>query len=96
MGYEPGWLTIPLVGETEFFGSILIAISFLSRSVILVATILLFIATMGMHLANDIYWAKKATNTRSSGQFYALRSRPAAARCRATAQLAKNSAASQS
>lgn len=58
MGFEPGWLTAPLVAGTEFFGGILIAIGFLTRPAALAAAIMLFVAAMAVHLPNGYFWVK--------------------------------------
>ena len=58
MGYEPAWLTAPLVAGTEFFGGILIAIGLFTRPAALAATILLLVAAMDVHLANGFFWGK--------------------------------------
>jgi putative oxidoreductase len=56
MGYEPGWLTGPLVAGTEFFGGILIAIGLFTRPAALGAAILLYVAAMDVHLAKGFFW----------------------------------------
>ncbi len=58
MGYEPGWLTGPLVAGTEFFGGILIAIGLFTRPAAVAAMILLFVAAMDIHLPNGFFWVK--------------------------------------
>jgi putative oxidoreductase len=59
MGFEPGWLVGPLVGGTEFFGGILIAIGLLTRPAALAAVILLLVAAIEVHLANGFFWGNR-------------------------------------
>ena len=58
MGFEPAWLTAPLVAGTEFFGGILIALGFLTRPAALAAAILLAVAVT-VHLPNGFFWGAK-------------------------------------
>lgn len=58
MGFEPGWLTAPLVAGVEFFGGILMAIGLLTRPAALAAMILLLVAAITVHLPNGFFWTK--------------------------------------
>lgn len=58
MGFEPGWLTGPLVAGTEFFGGLFIAFGFLTRPAALAATVLLAVA-VSVHLPNGFFWGNK-------------------------------------
>ena len=58
MGYDPGWLTGPLVAGVEFFGGILIAIGLFTRPAAVAAMILMFVAAMDVHLPNGFFWGK--------------------------------------
>lgn len=58
MGFEPGWLTAPLVAGVEFFGGILIAIGLFTRPAALAAAIMLLVAAMAVHLPNGFFWGK--------------------------------------
>jgi len=54
MGFEPAWLTAPLVGGIEFFGGLLIAVGFLTRPVAFAAAIVLAVAVT-VHLPSGFF-----------------------------------------
>lgn len=55
LGLEPGMFFAVLVGATEFFGGLLLAVGFLTRPVAVAATILLAVAAFKVHLANGFF-----------------------------------------
>lgn len=55
LGLEPGMFFAVLVGGTEFFGGLLIAVGFLTRPAAVAATILLAMAVVKVHLANGFF-----------------------------------------
>ncbi len=58
LGLEPAMPLAYLVGVTEFFGGLCIAIGFLTRPWAVGATILLGVALFRVHLANGFFWNK--------------------------------------
>ena len=55
LGLEPGMFFAALVGGTEFFGGLLLAVGFLTRPVAVAITILLAVAAFKVHLANGFF-----------------------------------------
>ena len=55
LGLEPGMFFAVLVGATEFFGGLLLALGFLTRPAAVAATILLAVAAFKVHLANGFF-----------------------------------------
>jgi len=55
LGLEPGMFFAVLVGATEFFGGLLIAVGFLTRPAAVAATILLVVAVFKVHLPNGFF-----------------------------------------
>jgi putative oxidoreductase len=58
IGLEPALPLAYLVGCTEFFGGLLIAIGFLTRPAALATAFLLGIAVVKVHLSNGFFWTK--------------------------------------
>ncbi len=55
LGLEPGMLFAVLVGATEFFGGLLIAVGLLTRPAAVAATVLLAVAAFMVHLPNGFF-----------------------------------------
>jgi len=55
LGLEPGMLFAVLVGATEFFGGLLIAVGFLTRPAAVAATTLLAVAVFKVHMPNGFF-----------------------------------------
>jgi putative oxidoreductase len=55
LGLEPGLFFAALVGATEFFGGLLLAIGFLTRPAAVAVTILLAVAVLKVHLPNGFF-----------------------------------------
>ena len=55
LGLEPGMFFAVLVGGTEFFGGLLLAVGFLTRPAAVAATILLAVAAFMVHLPNGFF-----------------------------------------
>lgn len=55
LGLEPGLFFAVLVGATEFFGGLLLAVGFLTRPVAVAVTIVLAVAAFKVHLANGFF-----------------------------------------
>jgi len=55
LGLEPGLFFAALVGATEFFGGLFLAVGFLTRPVAVAVTILLAVAAFKVHLANGFF-----------------------------------------
>ena len=55
LGLEPGMFFAVLVGATEFFGGLLLAVGFLTRPAAVAATILLAVAAFMVHLPNGFF-----------------------------------------
>ncbi len=58
IGLEPALPLAYLVGTTEFFGGLFIAIGLLTRPAAIAAAVLLLVAAFHVHLANGYFWAK--------------------------------------
>jgi putative oxidoreductase len=58
MGLEPALPLAYLVGCTEFFGGLAVAIGLLTRPAAAAAAILLLVATFHVHLGNGFFWTK--------------------------------------
>ncbi len=65
LGLEPGVAWAALVGGTEFFGGLFLALGFLTRPAALGVTILMTVAILTVHLPNGFFW-------RQSGYEYPL------------------------
>ncbi len=57
-GLEPALALAYLVGATEFFGGLFLAIGFLVRPTALAVTVLMAVAAFHVHLANGFFWTK--------------------------------------
>lgn len=55
LGLEPGVFWAALVGGTEFFGGLLIALGFLTRPAAVGAAILMAVAVLQVHLPNGFF-----------------------------------------
>lgn len=53
--FIPGNMSAPLVGGTEFFGGILIAIGLLTRPAAIMAAVVLWTATFAVHMPNGFF-----------------------------------------
>ncbi len=58
LGLEPGVLWAALVGGTEFFGGLCLALGFQSRPAALGVTILMTVAILTVHLPNGFFWGQ--------------------------------------
>lgn len=58
VGLEPALPLAYLVGVTEFFGGILVAIGLLTRPAAAAACIMLLVAAFHVHLGNGFFWTK--------------------------------------
>lgn len=58
IGLEPALPLAYLVGVTEFFGGLFIAIGLLTRPAAVAATVLLLVAVFQVHLGNGYFWDK--------------------------------------
>lgn len=58
MGFEPAVPMVYLVGITEFFGGLCLAIGFLTRIWAAGLFILMTVAWYGVHLANGLFWTR--------------------------------------
>ncbi len=58
LGLEPGVFWAALVGGTEFFGGLCLALGFLTRPVALGVTILMTVAILTVHLPNGFFWGQ--------------------------------------
>lgn len=58
VGLEPALPLAYLVGCTEFFGGLLVAIGFLTRPAALATAFLLGVAVVQVHLPNGFFWTK--------------------------------------
>ncbi len=56
LGLEPGMFFAVLVGATEFFGGLFLALGFLTRPAAVAITILMAVAVLNIHLANGFFW----------------------------------------
>jgi putative oxidoreductase len=56
LGLEPAFPLAVLVGATEFFGGILIAIGLFTRPVAAMAAVLLFVAAFKVHWEHGFFW----------------------------------------
>ena len=56
LGLEPGLLFAVLVGGTEFFGGLLLAIGFLTRPAAVAVAILMAVAVLKVHVPNGFFW----------------------------------------
>ena len=56
LGLEPGMFFAVLVGGTEFFGGLFLAIGFLTRPAAVAVAILMAVAVFKVHLANGFFW----------------------------------------
>ncbi len=58
LGLEPGVFWAALVGGTEFFGGLCVALGFLTRPAALGVTILMTVAIFAVHLPNGFFWGQ--------------------------------------
>jgi len=58
MGFEPAAAMVYLVGITEFFGGLCLAIGFLTRVWAAGLFILMTVAWYGVHLRNGLFWTQ--------------------------------------
>ncbi|MCH7795567.1 MAG: DoxX family protein [Proteobacteria bacterium] len=58
LGLEPGVFWAALVGGTEFFGGLCLALGFLTRPAALGVTILMAVAIFTVHLPNGFFWGQ--------------------------------------
>jgi putative oxidoreductase len=58
LGLEPGIFWAALVGATEFFGGLLLAVGLLTRPAAVAVVILMAVAAFDVHLANGFFWNK--------------------------------------
>ncbi len=58
LGLEPGVFWAALVGGTEFFGGLCLALGFLTRPAALGVTILMAVAIFSVHLPNGFFWGQ--------------------------------------
>ncbi len=56
-GLEPALPLAYLVGATEFFGGLFLAIGFLVRPAALAIAVLMAVAAFNVHLANGFFWS---------------------------------------
>ncbi len=56
LGLEPGIFWAALVGATEFFGGLLIALGILTRPAAVGVAILMAVAVFKVHLGNGFFW----------------------------------------
>ena len=55
LGLEPGLFFAALVGATEFFGGLLLAVGLFTRPAAVAAAVLLFVAAFKVHLASGFF-----------------------------------------
>ncbi len=58
LGLEPGVLWAALVGGTEFFGGLFVALGLLTRPAAVGVTILMAVAVFAVHLPNGFFWGQ--------------------------------------
>ena len=58
LGLEPGVAWAALVGGTEFFGGLFLALGFLTRPAALGVTILMTVAILTVHLPDGFFWGQ--------------------------------------
>ncbi len=58
LGLEPGMLFAVLVGFTEFFGGLFLAVGFLTRPAAVAITVLMCSAILLVHLPNGFFWGQ--------------------------------------
>ncbi len=56
LGLEPGVLWAGLVGATEFFGGLMLALGLLTRPVAAAIAVLMAVAMFAVHLGNGFFW----------------------------------------
>lgn len=56
LGLEPGLLFALLVGLTEFFGGLFLAVGFLTRPSALAIAVVMAVAVFAVHLPNGFFW----------------------------------------
>ncbi len=56
LGLEPGLFFAVLVGGTEFFGGLFLALGFLTRPAAVAVAILMAVAVIKVHLPNGFFW----------------------------------------
>jgi len=56
LGLEPGMVFVVLVGGTEFFGGLFLALGFLTRPAAVAIAIVMAVAVFKVHLANGFFW----------------------------------------
>ncbi len=56
LGLEPGVLWAALVGGTEFFGGLFLALGLLTRPVAAAIAVLMAVAVFKIHLGNGFFW----------------------------------------
>jgi len=57
LGLEPGMFWAVLVGGTEFFGGLCLAVGLLTRPAALAVTVLMAVAVFQVHLGNGFFWS---------------------------------------
>ncbi len=58
LGLEPGVFWAALVGGTEFFGGLLLAIGLLTRPAAVGVAIIMAVAVFAVHLPNGFFWSQ--------------------------------------
>ncbi len=58
LGLEPGVFWAALVGGTEFFGGLCLALGFLTRPVAVGVAILMAVGVFAVHLPNGFFWGQ--------------------------------------
>jgi putative oxidoreductase len=58
LGLEPGMFWAVLVGATEFFGGLFLAVGFLTRPAAVAVAILMAVAVFHVHMPNGFFWNK--------------------------------------
>jgi putative oxidoreductase len=56
LGLEPGMFWAALVGGTEFFGGLFVALGFLTRPAALGIAVIMAVAVSAVHLPNGFFW----------------------------------------
>ena len=56
LGLEPGLLFALLVGATEFFGGLFLAVGFLTRPSAVAIAVVMAVAVFAVHLPNGFFW----------------------------------------
>jgi len=58
LGLEPGLFWAVLVGGTEFFGGLLLAVGLVTRPAAVAVVILMAVAVFAVHLPNGFFWGQ--------------------------------------